>query len=159
VRIDRNPRALALSFAAASLIGGYASAHAADIAGIPLVAVAVLAVLVGAFAWVRRGCEFGAFFGQAMIVAYCGYLGFVIERIPYLQSAEHITRAARGYVAALDQQLPLVAVLGVPFALAVTAIAGLTIWLIPQRGKAAPPENAAFWNFVEARNEKQTPQR
>jgi hypothetical protein len=119
---------------------------------VPLIPVSVIALIVAAFAWRRRGCEIGPFFGQTLLVAYWGYLGFVIERAPAVATAA--TPPNNIDVHALAQQWPLLLVAGVPFALVLCVFPALPVWLIPQRRTADTSSNTAFWKFVEAQNQK-----
>jgi hypothetical protein len=143
------------AFVALALVVGYGAAVIWPVAGwYALIAPTGVGLVAGAFGWTRRDRDILDVVGPSFLVAYAGYLGIAIARVP------HTTIARPGFedwfaaplleLGALGARWPLVLAAGVPFALILTIAVALPIALIPVRKAQAQDRLGAF---LRERNE------
>lgn len=122
---------------------GYGSAALIDGNGAePLLAACAGVVPVAVFAWLRRRCDALEFVLPAIAVAYAAYLGIALARVP---SIWLITAWTRG---SLSDKWPVVLMAGIPFALILTVVVAMPMYLLPRRRRIDPHADEALWTYV-----------
>jgi hypothetical protein len=143
-----------VGFAAAALIGGYAASALGTAAGFNAVAVPLaLVVVMAAFGWTRRGRDVLDVFGPSFLVAYAGFLGVALARVPHtsLPRSNMLYAGVLGTAGPLSNLWPLVLVGGAIIALVLTIAVAVPVALIPVRRTRKPGANAEFFAFLDER--------
>jgi hypothetical protein len=143
-----------VGFAAAALIGGYAASALGTGAGFnAVVAPLALVAVMAAFGWTRSGRDVLDVFGPSFLVAYAGFLGVALARVPHT-SLPHANSWWSGPLIAagpLSNLWPLVLVGGAIVALVLTIAVAVPVSLIPVRRTREPGANAEFFAFLDDR--------
>ena len=142
-------------FVGLALIGGYGASVLCTAAGINAVVVPIaLVVLMAAFGWTRRDRDVLDVFVPSFLVAYAGFLGVALARVPHTSLPR---RNDVWYVGPLmssgplSDLWPLVLVGGVVIALVLTIAVAVPVSMIPVRRAAVPGANDRFLAFIAER--------
>ena len=153
---------LVAGFAALALAGGYGASVLGTAAGINAVVVPIsLVVLMGAFGWTRRDRDVLDVFVPSFLVAYAGFLGVALARVPHTS----LPRRNDWFVGPLMSSgplsdfWPLVLVGGVVIALVLTIAVAVPVSMIPVRRAAVPGANDGFLAFIAERGASAETQR
>ncbi len=154
----RAPSPVVIGFAAAALIGGYAASALSTAAGInAVVAPLALVVVMAAFGWTRRDRDVLDVFVPSFAVAYAGFLGVALARVPHTSLPHKDDAWYLGPLITagpLSNMWPVVLVGGAIAALVLTIAFALPVSLIPVRRTHDPRANAEFFAFLDERNKR-----
>jgi hypothetical protein len=135
------------ALAAAALLWGTAVTVLTDDAGWPwFAAPASIAVLAGAFGWLRRGRDIAPVFGLAFVLSYAAIAGLALVRFGELDPWE-----ATALVYPYTARWPAIAIGGIPFALMCAIFVAMPASLLPHRRRASAA-GERFWAFIHERN-------
>lgn len=148
-RSDLGDRRIALAFVLAALLCGYGACVLVDTAGWnALFAVLPVAAVLAVFGWFRRTHDILAVVLPAVVIAYSGYVGIAIARVPHMTTIVAMsTRGGAGFLTPQDSRWPLVLMAGLPFALILTVVVALPVSKIRTRRRVSHADDA-LWAFI-----------
>jgi hypothetical protein len=148
-RSDLGDRRIALAFVLAALLCGYGACTVVDTAGWnALLAVVPVAAVLAVFGWFRRTHDILAVVLPAVVIAYSGYVGIAIARVPHMTTIIAASAlGGAGFLTPEDSRWPLVLTAGLPFALILTVAVALPVSKIRTRRQASHADDA-LWAFI-----------
>lgn len=135
-------------FVVVALLWGLGASLLVDNSGwSPLVATASTVLVIGGFAWMRRGRDILEVVAPAFAVAYAAYAGLAIVR------ASHSDLFATYWkIVPVRSHVPEIVLGGVVFALIATVFVAIPVSMIPLGERSDPHEHDRFWSFVQEKN-------
>ncbi|HEY0393118.1 MAG TPA: hypothetical protein VGD01_01360 [Candidatus Elarobacter sp.] len=149
----RRSRRFAVAFVVLGLVWGYVTTVALDAAGVNgFFSAAAIALVVGAFAWLRRSRELDEIFMPAIAIAYAAYVGIALARVGDVTlpgaSFAQLRVAPLLEAGPMAERWPIVLAAGIPFALFFAVAVAWPVSMLPDRRKRDPHAHDAFWSAV-----------
>jgi hypothetical protein len=137
-------------FIVVALLWGFAAARLVDALGWnPLVASVSLALVVGAFGWMRRGRDILEVVVPGFAVSYAAYIGLALVR-----ASQDDLFATHWKIVPVRSHVPEILLGGVALALMLTICVAIPLSMIPVRLRSARGDHERFWRFVREQNDK-----
>lgn len=137
-------------FVVVAFLWGFAGARLIDALGWnPLVASVSIALVVGAFGWMRRGRDILDVLAPGFAVSYAAYIGLALVR------ASHDDLFATHWkIVPVRSHVPEILLGGVALALMITICVAIPLSMIPVAQRAAKTDHERFWRFVREQNDR-----